>query len=116
MGLFGGNTKKLIQEFRRNSEYYSDDLSREIREMLDELRSEHEETGNVVSEFASYIKDLSTNIEKKDALMLEEFSRKIARLNRTAEKGVDAMRQLSKDQRKLTAENLRDVDALQYIH
>jgi methyl-accepting chemotaxis protein len=116
MGLFGSNTKKLIQEFRRKSEHYSNDLSREIREMLDDLKSDYEETSEVLPEFSAFIIELSQRVEKQDAQKLEEFVKRIAKVNRSARKGVDAMWELSNNQRKLTAENLRDVDALQYQH
>jgi len=40
MGLFRNNTKRMIQEFRDKSEYYSNDLSRDIKESFEELKSE----------------------------------------------------------------------------
>jgi len=113
MGFFSNNTKKLIQQLRKHSEYYSKDLSRDISEMLDDLKSEYEETSSVIPEFQAYVNELKSKLDIKDALKLEEFSTRLAKVSRSARKGVDAMWELSNHQRKLSAENLREYEAFE---
>lgn len=110
MGFFRNNTKRLIQHFKAKSEYYSNDLSKEINEHLDDLKSEYEETSTVIPEYQEFVNELKFKLDNQDAEKLEAFSMKLAKVGRSAKKGVEAMWELSHNQRKLTAENLRDFD------
>jgi hypothetical protein len=113
MGFFGNKTRQLIERFRKNSEDYSNDLSKEINEQLDELTSDYEETSNVLPEFQEFVQSLKTKLENNDAEKLEEFSSRLAKVSRSAKKGVQAMWQLSYRQRKLKAETLMELEELQ---
>ncbi len=113
MGFFSNNTKKLILQLKDRSEYYSRDLNKDITEMLDELKSDYEESSSVIPEFQAYVDELKTKLEKSDAVKLEEFSKRIYKVSRSAKKGVEALLELSISQRKISAENLREYEALQ---
>lgn len=115
MGMFSNKTKKLIGELKQKSQHYSDDLGREISEMLEELKSEYDENSEVLPEFAEFVSELKHKLDPTDSKKLEEFSARLASVNRSARKGVDAMWELSKNQRKLTAENLRDFAEMENI-
>ena len=113
MGFFSNNTKKLIQQFRKQSEYYSHDLNKDIMEMLHDLKADYEENKSVLPEFHAYVSELKNRIELQDAMKLEEFSARLAQVSRSARKGVEAMWELSNSQRKLSAENLREYEAFE---
>ncbi len=115
MGMFSSKTKKLIDEFKQKSQHYCDDLSKEINEMLEDLKSEYDENSEVLPEFAEFVNELKGKLDPSDSKKLEEFSSRLASVNRSARKGVDAMWELSKNQRKLTAENLRDFAEMENI-
>ncbi len=108
MGMFGKKTKKLIDEFKQKSQHYSNDLSREINELLDELKSDYDENSDVLPEFTLFVTQLKSKLDPADSQKLEEFSARLNLVSHSARKGVNAMWELSKNQRKLTAENLRD--------
>ena len=54
MGLFGHNFKKIIHEFRIKSEDYSNDLSNEIQESLEDLKSEYDQYHESFSELVHF--------------------------------------------------------------
>jgi len=112
MGLFGGKTKRLIEKFRKNSVDYSNDLNKEIEEQLDELKSDYEAHSDVIPEFLEFVENIKTKLAKNEADKLEEFSSRLAKVGRSAKKGVQAMWELSYSQRKRTAENLLEYEQL----
>ncbi len=114
MGLFGNKIRRIISEIRRMSEYYSNDLSKNISESLEDLESEYEENSSVISEFAALVNELKPKLSNQDASKLEAFSSRISRVNRNAKHGVDALYELSRSQRKITTESLREIGELEY--
>ena len=112
MGFFGNKTKRLIERFKKSSVDYSNDLSKEIEEQLDDLKSDYEENSNVIPEFQEFVENIKTKLAKTEADQLEEFSSRIAKVGRSAKKGVQAMWELSYSQRKLKAENLLEFEEL----
>ncbi|RZJ28935.1 MAG: hypothetical protein EOO48_08735 [Flavobacterium sp.] len=113
MGLFGSKTKQLIEKFRKNSVEYSNDLSKEIEDQLDDLKSDYEETSLIIPEFQEFVANIKGKLAKSEADKLEEFSSRLAKLGRSAKKGVMAMWELSYSQRKMTAENLLEYEELE---
>jgi hypothetical protein len=107
MGLFRNNTKRMVQEFRNKSEYYSNDLSKEIKESFEDLKADFEENYHVVPEFQEFVSEIKTKLSAVEAKKLEEFSAHIRKINRCAKNGVEALRDLSLNQRKVTKETLR---------
>lgn len=81
--------------------------------MLDELKTDYDESSEVIPEFVAYVDQLKNKLETKDALKLEEFTRRLAKVSRSAKKGVDAMWELSINHRKSTADTLREYEAFQ---
>ena len=110
MGLFGRNIKKIILEFKSMSEYYSNDLSREINSSFEDLKSDYEETSDTVPEFLAFADELKLKLNPNDAGKLEAFKSRITKLNRSAKNGVEAMLELSRNQRKISSENLQNYD------
>ncbi|SCX85635.1 hypothetical protein [Flavobacterium caeni] len=104
MGLFGKDIKKIIQEVRDKTTYYSDDFRKDIEESFEELRSEYESNSEVVPEFEALVNELKNKLDSADAKKLEAFGSKLNRVNRNARNGVEAMRALSRSQKKLTTE------------
>jgi type I site-specific restriction endonuclease len=110
MGLFGNNLKKIIQEIRIKSEHYSNDMSKEIDEFVEDLKSEYNENSEVVPEFEEFVQQIKHKLEPNDASKLEEFSTRLTRVKRCAKNGVDAMMELSRDHKKITRASSRDFE------
>ncbi|HLF52701.1 hypothetical protein [Flavobacterium sp.] len=110
MGLFGNNVKKIVQEFRKKSEHYSNDMSKEINEFLEDLKSDYEENSSILPEFVEFVEELKHKLDPKDAHKLVEFSSRLVKIKRCAKKGVEAMVELSKDHKKLARESFRDFE------
>ena len=115
MGLFGNNDKKIIQELCKKSEDIGKDISNEIDELLDELSSEYDENRKVVSEFSEVVDELKLKLSPDDASKLLEFSTRLTKVKRCAKKGVEAMRELARDQRKATRETIREYQEYLYV-
>jgi Holliday junction resolvasome RuvABC DNA-binding subunit len=107
MGFFRNNTKRMVQEFKNKSEYYSNDLSKEIKESFEDLKSEFDAHHTVIPEFLEFATEIKSKLSDFEAKKLEEFSDHIRRINHCAKNGVEALRELSFNQRKLTKETLR---------
>ncbi|MBC7605532.1 MAG: hypothetical protein H7199_01065 [Burkholderiales bacterium] len=114
MGLFRNNTKKIVQEFKNKSEYYSNDLSKEIKESLEDLKSDFEENNDVIPEFLEFVSELKTKLNTVEVKKLEEFSSKLRKVNRCAKNGVEALRELSLNHRKVTTQTLRLYEEFEY--
>lgn len=114
MGLFRNNTKKMVQEFKNKSEYYSNDLSKEIKESFEDLKSDFEENDHVIPEFLEFISQLKTKLNTIEAKKIEEFSSKLRKVNRCAKNGVEALRELSLNHRKVTKQTLRLYEEFEY--
>jgi DNA repair ATPase RecN len=115
MGLFGTSDKKIIAELCKKSEDISNDITNEIDELLDELKSEYNENSKVVNEFSDFVNELKSKLSPEDATKLVEFSSRLTKVKRCAKKGVEAMRELSRDQRKATRETLREYQEYLYV-
>jgi phage-related minor tail protein len=115
MGLFNNNKRKIIGALCKKSEDISKDIAKEIEELLGELKSEYDENRLVAYEFSNFVEELKTKLDSEDASKLMEFSVRITKVKRCAKKGVEAMRELARDQRKATRETLREYDEYLYV-
>lgn len=110
MGIFTSNDKKMLREFFKKSEHNFHDIEKEIDEFLVDLQSEYEENSYVVNEYNELVDDLREKLPPADAKRLMEFTNRLLKVRRCARKGVEALRELSRDQHKLTRETLRDYE------
>jgi len=104
MGLFGKDIKKIINEVRHKASDYSNDLQKEIDESFVDLREDYEQSSDAVPEFEALVNELKPKLDSKDVKKLEAFTSKLNKINRTARNGVEAMRELSRNQKKLSVE------------
>lgn len=114
MGIFGSNIKKIAREFRKITEYYSNDLSRDINDSFSELKSGYDENKETVQEVMAFFAEIKPQLSSVDAEKLELLAIRLNNLNRSAKNGVEAMWQLSRNQRKLTSENMRELEQYEY--
>ncbi|MGV9003877.1 hypothetical protein [Flavobacterium sp.] len=115
MGIFNNHEKKVIAKLCKKSEDISNEITKEINEFIDDLNSEYEENKVVVTEFSSYISELESKLSPDEISKLHAFSTRLNKVKRCAEKGVEAMRELARDQRKATRETLREYEEYLYI-
>ena len=115
MGLFGNNEKKIITDLYKKSEAISNDIASEIDELLEELKSDYDENRKVVYEFSDFVDQIKSKLDPEDASKLLEFTSKLSKVKRCAKKGVEAMRELSRDQRKATRETIREYQEYLYV-
>lgn len=114
MGLFGNSQKKIIEELHKKSEDHCKEISREIEDLLDDLKTDYDENREVVQEFSSFVDELKTKLSAEDANKLLDFSSRLSKVKRCAKKGVEAMRELARDQRKLTSETRMEYEEYFY--
>jgi hypothetical protein len=114
MGLFGNNIRKIIREIRKMNEYYSNDLNKEINESFEDLKSDYKPNSNVVPEFLEFVSQLKPKLDSADASKLQVFTERLSKVDRNAQKGIDALYELSRNQKKITTESLRDIEELEF--
>ena len=114
MGLFGNNKKKIIEALHKKSEDHCKEISKEINELLDDLKTEYDENDEVVNEFSTFVNELKTKLSPEDANKLADFSSRFSKVKRCAKKGVEAMRELARDQRKVTSETRMEYEEYFY--
>ena len=115
MGLFTNKKKKIIDDLSRKSKNISNDISKEIDEFHDELLSDYNENDKIVSEFSDFVNELKSKLTPEDANKLLYFSSNLSKVKHSAKKGVNALRELSRNQKKATSETLREYEDYFYI-
>lgn len=115
MGFFGNNEKKIISDLCKKSEAIGNDISNEIDELLEELKSDYDENRQLVNEFSDFVNEIKSKLAPEDASRLMEFTSKLSKVKRCAKKGIEAMRELSRDQRKATRETMREYQEYLYV-
>ncbi len=115
MGLFGKNQKKIIEELHKKSEDHCNEITKEIDELLNELKTEYDQNSEVVQEFSSFVDEIKTKLSPEDAHRLMDFSSRLTKVKRCAKKGVEAMRDLARDQRKLNSQTRMEYQEYIYM-
>lgn len=115
MGIFNNHEKKVIAQLCKKSEDISNEISKEINEFLDDLKTDYEESKVVVNEFSAFISELESKLSPEEIKKLHSFSTRLAKVKRCAKKGVEAMRELARDQKKATRETIREYEEYLYV-
>jgi hypothetical protein len=112
MAFFNNRVKTILLQLRKKNEDVNKEISKEIEELFEDLREEYHESDTLENEFSSFVDNLKNKLSPEEYKKLFEFSIQIHKLNRSAKKGVEAMRELSRDQKKATRETLREYEDL----
>lgn len=115
MSFFGNKEMKILKSLRLKSEEIGNEITKEIDELFVELKSEYDTSQDIISEFNSFANELKSKLNPEDAKKLLEFSTKLGIVKRSAQKGVEAMRELSRDQKKATRETIREYQDYLYV-
>lgn len=110
MGMFLNRSNKILYDICQKSEYHNNDLAKEIDDFFEDLKSEYEQNRLVLKEFKIYLKELESKLSLEENNKLQDFSTKLERVKRCAKKGVESMRELARDQRKMSRETIRDYE------
>ena len=111
MGIFNNLDRKTLAQLCKKSEDIGNEISKEINEFIDDLNADYEENKIVVTEFSSFICELESKLSPEEISKLQSFSTRLIKVKRCAKKGVEAMRELGRDQRRATRETLREYEA-----
>jgi len=114
MGLFKTKEKKAIAELCKKSEGLCKEISKEIDEHLTNLKSDYEENKTSIKEFNAFVNQLENKLSPQEIEKLQIFSSRMYKVKRCAKKGIEAMRELSRDQRKVTSETILEYQ--EYLH
>ncbi|KGO96942.1 hypothetical protein [Flavobacterium enshiense] len=114
MGIFTNGDRRILKEFLMKSEHNCHDIEKEIDEFLVDLQAEYDENSYIMNEFSEFVNELREKLHPSDANKLMEFSSRLTRVKHCARKGVEALREISRDQRKMTRDTFRDYE--EYLH
>lgn len=112
MGLLGKKEKKVFKEFSKKSVEYLTDINKDTDELLEELQESYTENRFSIPEFLDFVAVIKTKLSEEESLKLEDLSQKIVMIKKCAKKSVNAIAELSRNQRKATREAIRDFDEL----
>ena len=100
--------KKVITELCRKSEEIGKDVSKEIDELFDDLKTDYDENKIVIREFNDFVNEIETKLSPQDLEKLHSFSSRLYKVKRCAKKGVEAIREIAREQKKATKETVRE--------
>ena len=115
MRLFTSHEKKVIAELCRKSEDIGNDINKEINELFEDLKTDYDENKMVLQEFSELVAELETKLSPQDIEKLRAFSSRLYKVKRCAKKGVEAVREIARDQKKATIETVREYQEYLYV-
>ena len=115
MGIFNNQVKKIIAILCKKSEAISNEISKEIHEQYDDLKSEYEQCDFEIEEYNLLLNQLSDKLNSGELEKLRSFSIQFSKLDRCAQNGIEALRELSRDQKKAARETIREYEEYLYV-
>ena len=115
MGFFNNHDRKVISDLCKKSEAIGNEISKEIHELFDDLKSEYDENKIVLEEFNSFVNELEKKLSPEDVAKLHSFTTRLNKVKRCAKNGVEAMRELARDQKRATRETIREYEVYLYV-
>ena len=115
MGLFNNHEKKVLTELCKKSEDISNTITKEIDELFVDLKTDYEENKVIFKEFNALLETLQSKLAPEDVEKLQSFSCKLYKVKRCAKKGVEAMREIARDQKKATRETIWEYQEYLYV-
>ncbi|HOD09621.1 MAG TPA: hypothetical protein PKH91_02665 [Flavobacterium sp.] len=115
MGIFNNHEKKVLTELCKKSEDIGNDITNEINELLEDLNTEYEANKVILKEFNTFVSSMENKLNAEELEQLQSFSSKLYKIKRCAKKGVEAMREIARDQKKATRETIREYQEYLYV-
>ena len=115
MGLFNSHERKVIAELCKKSEDIGNGINKEINELFEDLKTDYDENKMVLKEFSEFVTELETKLSPEDIQKLHSFSSRLYKVKRCAEKGVETVREIARDQKKATIETIREYQEYLYV-
>lgn len=106
MGIFNKKEKKLRQEFSKKNISLCKEVLKETQEVYEDITSACDNIDTIVSEFTTYLEELSGKLSKEDEAALEEFSNKLHKVNRFGTNIVRDVRDLIRNHKKRLKESI----------
>jgi hypothetical protein len=110
MGLFNKKEKKIIAEISKKTLVYHTDIEKEIQDLLEELKADFEENKLIIDEFSLFVSKIKLQLSHEDQEQLQHYFEQVTKMKRCAIKGIESMKQLSREQHKLSREVMREYD------
>jgi DNA repair ATPase RecN len=114
MGLFNAHEKKVIAELCKKSEDINNDVSKEINDLFEDLKTDYDESKKVIREFNDFVSELETKLSPQEVEKLHTFSSRLYKVKRCAKKGIESIREIARDHKKATSETIREYQEYLY--
>jgi len=108
MGLFGKKERKAIREFSEKNIEYLNEIGKDLEEMLDELQENYELIKPSVASFQDFSASIISKLTEEEAKQLNEFTDQVVKVKKCAKKGILALTELARNQRKSSREASRE--------
>jgi translation initiation factor 2 alpha subunit (eIF-2alpha) len=108
MGIFTKSEKKVIQSLKEKCEEIGKEITTEIESLLLDLNEEYHKNETIVEEFEDVLVDIKSKLTPEENQKLAHFSLRLVKIKSCAKKGVETVREISRDQKKATRETIRE--------
>lgn len=110
MGLFNKKEKKIISEISKKNKTHHEDIARETKELLEDLRHEYQENKIILEDFSAFIHQIQSSLSEKETEQLNTYFRQVSKMKSCARKSIEGLNYLSREQKKIAQEALRDCE------
>lgn len=110
MGLFNKKEKKIIAEISKKNKTYHDDLEKEIKELLEDLKHDFQENKIILEDFSAFIHQIQSSLSEKETEQLNTYFRQVSKMKSCAKKSIEGLHYLSREHKKIAKEALRDCE------
>jgi NADPH-dependent 7-cyano-7-deazaguanine reductase QueF len=115
MGIFTKNDKKVVQNLKAKCQEIGNEITTEIESLFEDLNEEYHKNEFIEEEFNAILTDLKSKLSPQENEKLHEFSLQLSKIKNCAKKGVETVREISRDQKKATLETIREHAEYLYV-
>jgi translation initiation factor 2 alpha subunit (eIF-2alpha) len=115
MGIFTNSDKKVVQSLKEKCEEIGKEITSEIEELYNDLSEEYHKNETIDEEFLQMLHKISDKLSFEENEKFKNFSLKLSKIKSCAKKGVETVREISRDQKKATRETVREHIEYLYI-
>ena len=115
MGIFTNNDKKVVQNLKAKCQEIGNEITTEIESLFVDLNEEYHKNEFIEEEFHALLTTLKDKLSPQENEKLQQFSIQLTRIKNCAKKGLETVREISRDHKKATLETIREHSEYLYV-
>lgn len=115
MGIFSNKDKKVVQSLKKKCEEIGNEITTEIESLFQDLSEEYQKNDLIEEDFHVLLSTIERKLTTQENEKLQQFSQRLSKIKNCAKKGVETVREISRDQKKATRETIREHSEYLYV-